>query len=139
MFKFENINPLNKVRDTINAKVNESKLPTEGYESTVGVYGGKIKLEEDGKMVWNNRGVISKIDKWGDAILRTYDDHIVKDLSELIKRHPKLFFQFLAPGTKRYRGSKEEIFENIKNLGLEDTYGLHQDGIEIKDQDLYRK
>lgn len=139
MSKFESFNPLNKIRDTINAKVNESRIPTEDYESTVGVYGGKIEIDRDGKMVWNNKGIVSKIDKWGDAILRTYDDHVVKDLGELLKRHPKLFFQFLAPGTKRYRGSKEEIFENVKRLGLEDTYGLHEDGIEIKDQDLYRK
>jgi hypothetical protein len=139
MFKFETFNPLNKVRDKINGTVNESRIPTEDYESTVGVYGGKMEMEADGKMVWNNRGIVSKIDKWGDAILRTYDEHVVKDLGELLKRHPKLFFQFLAPGTKRYRGSKEEIFENIQRLGLEDTYGLHENGIEIKDQDLYKK
>jgi hypothetical protein len=139
MFKFETFNPLNKVRDAINSRVNESRIPTENHESTLGVYGGKIKMEDDGKMVWDNRGAISKIDKWGDAILRTYDDHVVKDLGELFKRHPRLFFQFLAPGTKRYRGSKEEIFENIKRLGLENTYGLHANGIEIKDQDLYLK
>lgn len=139
MFKFENFNPLNKVRDTINKQVNESRIPTEDYESTVGVYGGKMKMEEDGKMVWNNEGIVSKIDKWGDAILRTYDEHVVRDLGELLKRHPKLFFKFLAPGTKRYRGSKEEIFANIQRLGLEDSYGLHEHGIEIKDQDIYRK
>ena len=139
MLKFENLNPLNKVRDSVNKVVNESKIPTEGYESTVGVYGGKLKTEDDGKMVWNTKGPVSKIDKWGDAVLRTYDEHVVKDMSELFKRHPKLFFKFLAPGTKRYRGSNEEIFENIKHLGLENTYGLHEDGIEIKDQDLYRK
>lgn len=139
MSKFESFNPLNKIRDTINSKVNESKIPTEDYESTSGVYGGKIKIEEDGKMVWNNKGIISKIDKWGDAILRTYDDHIVKDLGEIFKHNPKSFFKFLAPGTKRYRGSKEEIFENIKRLGLEETYGLHKNGIEIKDKDLYYK
>lgn len=75
----------------------------------------------------------------GRCDITTYDEHVVKDLGELFKRHPKLFFKFLAPGTKRYRGSKEEIFENIKRLGLEDTYGLHEDGIEIKGQDLYRK
>jgi hypothetical protein len=139
MSRFENFNPLNKFRDTVNKTVNESRIPSEDYESTVGVYGGKMKMEGDGKMVWNNEGIVSKIDKWGDAILRTYDEHVVKDLGELLKRHPKLFFKFLAPGTKRYRGSKEEIFENVKRLGLEDTYGLHEHGIEIKDQDLYKK
>ncbi len=136
---FESINPLNKIRDAVNSKVNESKMPSEGFESTVGVYGGKIETTQDGKLVWNNTGIVSKFDKWGDAILRTYDDHVVKNLGELFRRHPKLFFQFLAPGTKRYRGSKEEVFENIQRLGLEDTYGLHENGIEIKDQDLYRK
>ena len=139
MFKFENINPLNKIRDFVNKTVNESRIPTEDYKSTLGVYGGKIEIEDDGKMVWNNKGIISKIDKWGDAILRTYDEHVIKDLGELIRRHPRLFFEFLIPGTKRYRGSKEEIYENIIRLGLEDYYGLHENGIEIKDRDLYLK
>lgn len=139
MFKFENFNPLNKIRDSVNEKVNESRIPTEYFESTVGVYGGKMEIEEDDRMVWNNEGIISKIDKFGDAVLRTYDEHVVKDLGEMFRRHPKLFFKFLAPGTKRYRGSKEEIFENIQRLGLEDTYDIHEKGIEIKDKDLYLK
>ncbi len=139
MFKFEDLNPLNKIRDTVNKTVNESVIPNEKYKSTLGVYGGKIEIEEDGKMIWNNEGIISKVDKWGDAILRTYDDHIVKDLGDLLSRHPRLFFNFLAPGTKRYRGSKGEIFENIKKLGLEESYGLHGKGIEIKDRDIYLK
>lgn len=138
MFKFENLNPLNKVRDTINKTVNESRFPAEDYESTVGVYGGKIKMEE-GKMVYDNKGTVSKIDKWGDAVLRTYDEHLIKDMGELFKRHPRLFFKFLAPGPKRYRGTKEEIYENIQRLGLDNIYGLHENGIEIKDQELYRK
>jgi hypothetical protein len=116
--------------------MNEDRYPNQDYESTQGVYGGKIKTEADGKIVWDNRGLVSKIDKWGDAILRTYDEHVVKDLGEMIRRHPKLFFQFIAPGPKRYRGSKEEIFENIQRLGLENTYDIHEHGIEIKDRDL---
>ncbi|NCB21081.1 MAG: hypothetical protein EOM88_04145 [Clostridia bacterium] len=139
MFKFEKLNPLNEVRDRVNKKVNESRLPTEDFKSTVGVYGGKLEITPDEKMIWNNQGIVSKIDKFGDAILRTYDEHLVKNMSELFKRHPKLFFKFLAPGTKRYRGSKEEIFDNIKRLGLEETYGLHEKGIEIKDKELYIK
>jgi hypothetical protein len=139
MSKFENFNPLDKIRDSVNKEVNESRVPIEDFESTVGVYGGKIEMDEDDKMVWNNEGIVSKIDKFGDAILRTYDEHVVKNMGELLKRHPKLFFQFLTPGTKRYRGSKEEIFENIQRLGLEDTYDIHEKGIEIKDKDLYTK
>lgn len=69
MFKFEKFGSLDGVRDKISKTVNESRLPTEGYESTVGVFGGKMKVEEDGRMVWNNKGVVSRIDKWGDAIL----------------------------------------------------------------------
>lgn len=139
MSKFENFNPLEKIRDSVNETMNESEIPTEDFESTVGVYGGKMKMEEDGKMIWNNEGLISKIDKFGDAVLRTYDEHVVKDLGDLFSRHPKLFFKFLVPGTKRYRGSREEIFENIQRLGLEDTYNIHENGIEIKDKDLYLK
>jgi hypothetical protein len=139
MFKFEKFNPLNEVRDKVNKKVNESRLPVEDFESTVGIYGGKLEIDKDDKMIWNNQGVVSKIDKFGDAVLRTYDEHLVKNMSELFRRHPKLFFKFLAPGTKRYRGSKEEIFENIKRLGLEDTYDLHEKGIEMKDKELYIK
>jgi len=84
MFKFENFNPLNKIRDSVNEQVNESRVPTEDFESTVGVYGGKMEIEDDGKLIWNNKGIVSKIDKFGDAILRTYDEHVVKDLSELL-------------------------------------------------------
>jgi hypothetical protein len=137
MAKFEN--PLGKVRDTINSIVKESRIPTEGYESTVGVYGGKMEVKDDGKMVWNNTGPVSKIDKWGDGILRTYDDNLVKDLGGLLKRHPQLFFKFLAPGPKRYRGSREEIFKHVQELGLDEFYGIHENGIEIKDPDIYRK
>jgi hypothetical protein len=126
------------VADTVNKAMYESSFPNENYQSTLGVYGGKMKMEE-GKLVWNNTGLISKLDKWGDAILRTYDDHLVKDLGALFRRDPKLFFKFLAPGPKKYRGSKEEIFENIKRLGLEATYGIHEHGIEVKDQELFRQ
>jgi len=137
MFKFEN--PLNKIRDSVNTQVNESRLPSEDYESTVGVYGGKLKMTPDNKMVWDNSGIVSKIDKWGDAVLRNYDEHVMKNVGEFFKRDPKLFFKFIMPGAKRYRGNKEEIFNNIKRLGLEDLYGDNENGIEIKDQNLYRQ
>ncbi|MDD3285217.1 MAG: hypothetical protein PHG95_01050 [Patescibacteria group bacterium] len=136
MFKFEN--PLNKIRDSVNTTVSESRLPSEGYDSTVGIYGGKLQMTPDNRMIWNNSGIISQIDKWGDAILRNYDEHVIKNLGELISRHPKLFFKFIMPGAKRYRGSKDEILNNIQRLGLGDVYGGHEDGIEIKDKELYR-
>jgi hypothetical protein len=69
MFKIENFNLLNKIRDSVNEKVNESRIPTEDFESTVGIYGGKMETEDDNKLVWNNEGIISKIDKFGDKDL----------------------------------------------------------------------
>ncbi|MCX6723819.1 MAG: hypothetical protein NT155_01430 [Candidatus Staskawiczbacteria bacterium] len=116
--------------------VNESRLPNEEYKSTVGVYGGKIKIE-DGKMVWDTSGVISKIDKAGDAVLRTFDEHTVREPWKLLKSHPKWFLRFLAPGTKRYRGGNEEVAKNIERLGLSEYYGPHENGIEIKKPEIY--
>ena len=131
---------LDKLRSGVQNKVQESCLPTKevlGYESTVGVYGGKIKYDET-KMVFDMRGIVSKIDQMGDAVLRTYDEHTVKDPLTMLRQHPRWFFRFLAPGTKRYRGTPEEIAENALRLGLENEYGLHSWGIEIKDPNIYR-
>ncbi|MDO8638315.1 MAG: hypothetical protein Q7R43_01975 [Candidatus Daviesbacteria bacterium] len=135
------LNPLDHVRDLINSVVNEAKLPTQealGYESTVGIYGGKLVTDPEGKMVYDTRGVASKIDQKGDAVLRTYDEHTVKNPSELLKKHPKWFLKFIFPGSKRYRGIKEEIAENAKRLGLEEYYGLHPWGIEIKKPEIFK-
>ncbi len=128
---------LNKARDKISRVVNESRMPSKGYESTVGVYGGKLKIEDGDKMIWHTKGLISKIDKSGDAVLRNYDEHIMKNPGEFFKRNPFLFFKFIMPGAKRYRGNNEEISENIKRLGLEEYYGEHEKGIEIKDKELF--
>ncbi|MDD5749464.1 MAG: hypothetical protein PHO91_01595 [Patescibacteria group bacterium] len=131
---------LDSVRSRVQEKMQESHLPTKealGYESTVGVYGGKVNYDGD-RMVFDMRGMISKVDRMGDAVLRTYDEHTVKNPVEMLKKHPRWFFRFLAPGTKRYRGTPEEIAENAKRLGLENEYASHEWGIEIKDPDIYR-
>ncbi|MGD0577194.1 MAG: hypothetical protein ABSA74_03915, partial [Candidatus Staskawiczbacteria bacterium] len=125
------------VGEKVQGIVNESKLPNEDFDSTVGVYGGKIKIEDDA-MVWDRRGVISIIDKWGDAKFRTADEHVVKKPGELLKKHPKIAMKkFFAPGAKRYRGSNEEVEENIERLGLSEFYGPHENGIEIKKPEIY--
>jgi len=49
----------------------------------------------------------------------------------------KWFFRFIMAGTKRYRGSPEEISTHINELGLNEYYGLHEDGIEIKKPELF--
>jgi hypothetical protein len=66
---------------------------------------------------------------------------MMKNPAEVLKNHPNWFFKFLAPGTKRRRGNSEEIAENAKALGLEEYYDVSpdNDGVEIKDQDLYTK
>ncbi len=133
---------IDRVGSLVQGKVNEANLPTKeklGYKSTVGIYGGKIRYDDE-KMIFDMRGVISKIDQKGDAVLRTMDEHTLKNPVEMLKRHPRKLFKFLlAPGTKRYRGNPEEIYENIKRLGLEEEYGIHQWGIEIKDQKIYKE
>jgi len=121
----------------IQGVVNESILPNKEYKSTVGVYGGKINFDQEGRMVWDRTGIISKIDKAGDAVLRTFDEHIVKDPWKMLKRHPRWFLYFLMPGTKRYRGSNEEAMESIQRLGLSEYYGPHENGIEIKNPEVY--
>lgn len=126
------------VGEKVQGIVNESRLPNEDYKSTVGVYGGKMKIEADGKMVWDRIGIVSKIDTAGDAILRSYDEHVVKEPGKLLKMHPKIAAEkFLHPGTKRYRGDNTEVLQNIERLGLSDYYGAHENGIEIKKPEIY--
>lgn len=136
---FNEKNLFNKVGDSVNKVVNESYLPNKNFESTVGVYGGKLKVNENNRMVFDNTGMVSKIDKFGDAVLRTYDEHMMKNPAEVLKNHPKWFFKFLAPGTKRYRGDSEEIAENAKALGLDEYYDVSpdNDGVEVKKQEIY--
>ncbi len=110
---------INKLRSKIQEKMKESHLPTEeklGYKSTVGVYGGKINYDKNDKMIFDMRGIISKIDQKGDAILRTYDEHTMKNPPEMFRKHPHWFFRFIAPDTKRYRGTPQEIEENKNQL-----------------------
>ncbi len=126
-------------RRKVSGVMSESLMPTEGYKSTVGVYGGRL-LNKEGKLVWDNTGVISKlIDRPGDIVLRNYDEHKVKDPLKLFRRHPEIFFRFLFPGPKRFRGNTAQVFENVQTLGLTDYYGLHLNGIEIKKPELFQK
>lgn len=130
-------NPLGATRERINKVMNESRLPNENYESTVGVYGGRMRHDEAGKMIYDMKGLVSKIDQAGDIFLRNYDEHVMKEPWKLLRRHPELFFKMLLPGPKRYRGRPDEIMANVKALGLEEYYGEHENGIEIKQPELY--
>ncbi|MFA6252732.1 MAG: hypothetical protein WCV69_00460 [Patescibacteria group bacterium] len=134
-FGFEN--PLGVARERINKVMSESRLPNQNYESTVGVYGGRIKQDEAGHMIYDMGGPVSKVDQAGDIFLRNYDEHVMKDPWDMLRRHPKMFFKFFMPGPKRYRGRPNEIMNNVRNLGLEEYYGEHEKGLEILKPELY--
>lgn len=118
--------------------MNESRLPSEEYKSTVGIYGGKMNFDDLGKIIWDRRGIISRVDKAGGAVLRSYDEHVVKEPGKLLRMHPKVAAEkFFHLGTKKYRGSNEEVTANIERLGLGEYYGPHKNGIEIKKPEVY--
>lgn len=136
--RFEN--PIDLIREKVRKTVQESRLPNKDYESTVGVYGGKLRKDEDGKMIFDMSGVVSRVDQTGDAVLRSLDEHTIKDPLKLFKRHPRLFLRFaFTPGTKRYRGSPDEIADQVDRLGLSEFYGKAENGIEVKHPELYEK
>jgi hypothetical protein len=133
---------VNRIRKLINSKVEESRLPTKeglGYESTMGVYGGKLINDAEDRLVYNTRGLWSKIDQWGDRILRAFDEHHARQPGKMFLRRPRAFLKLLPfiVDSKRYRGTPEQTMENVKRLGLEEYYGLHPDGIEVKDPKLF--
>lgn len=137
---------VNPVIAAVKRIVNESQAETSlGYKSLAGVYGGSLTKDADGKTVYDITGVVSKIDRFGDPRLREIDDHIGKKSRwEVLKRHPKQFWRHYfplhalnTPETKRYRGSQEETLAHIRRLGLEDYYGPHPKGIEIKKPEIY--
>ncbi len=123
-----------------NKVFSESTLPTEetlGYKSKVGFYGGKLRMVGQ-KMIYDMRGIVSRVDKWGDALLRTYDEHTIKEPLKMLRRHPKWFLKFSKPfEPKRYRGTPSEIAQNAQRLGLSDYYVQDPHGIEIKKPELF--
>jgi len=133
---------INKIRTLINSKVEESKLPTKeglGYESTMGVYGGKLARDEQNRLVYDTRGLWSKIDQWGDRVLRSFDEHHVRKPLAMFLRRPGAFLKLLPfiVDSKRYRGTPKQTMENVERLGLEEYYGEHPWGIEIKNPELF--
>ena len=134
--------------DAIVHRLVKNPLPTERYKSTVGVYGGEIRYDQDGKMVYDTRilrpgiikGIASGIDVAGDRILRTYDDHVVQNPKNMLLKHPRKFLEFtFGSRAPRHRGSTKQILENVKRLGLIEYYGEHPWGIEIKKPEIFKK
>lgn len=134
------INPVDLGRRGIQKVVAESRMPTESYPSTMLLYGGKLVTDPEGRMVFDTRGIRSQIDRRGDKVLRTYDEHTVKNPLKLRRKHPELFKRFLfTPGAKRFRGNTDEVTSNIERLGLSDYYGPHPWGIEIKKPEVFTR
>jgi len=135
---------VNKIRKLINSKVQKSKMPTKeglGYESTMGVYGGKLVKDSEGRLVYDTKGFWSKIDQWGDRILRAFDEHHAKKPGVMFMRRPIAFLKLLPfiVDSKRYRGTPQQTMGNVRRLGLEEYYGAHPSGIEVKKPDLFSR
>jgi len=120
-------------------RVVKNMLPSERYHSTVGVYGGKIATNPDGKMIYTiNHGLINQIDVIGDQILRKMDDHAMKHPLRMFFHHPKdFFYSAFKSDSVRHRGTPKQIAENIKRLGLSEYYGVTAQGIEIKKPEVF--
>lgn len=133
----ERPNVLNKISERIQNIVAESSFPNKGYKSTCSFYGGRL-IMDGGKLVYDITGMVSKFDRWGDPMLRTYDEHISKtNFWDILRTHPKWALRLLNPGPKRFRGTKEQMLSNIQRLGLEKYYGEHPKGIEIREPDIF--
>lgn len=133
-------NIFDKARKISVGITNESRMPSEGFESTVGIYGGKLIVDTEGRLVLDTHGLVSqRYDIPGDSLARNYDEHVMQEPGKLAVKHPKWFLKFLIPGPKRYRGTQAEILDNITRLGLGEYYGMHPSGIEIKRPEIFRK
>ncbi len=133
---------LDFARGRIQKLVSEAVMPTIDYKSTMGIYGGRLAQDLDGKLVLDRRSWITRfIDIPGDWVLRNYDEHTV-NLTKFFRKdryhwHPDWFLKFFMPGPKRHRGNNEAVLANIQRLNLQDYYGPHPWGIEIKNPDLF--
>lgn len=133
---------INSIRQFINSKVEESKFPTKeglGYESSMGIYGGKLVKDGEGRLVYDTRGFWSKIDQWGDRVLRAFDEHHARNPGKMFMRRPIEFLKLLPfiVDSKRYRGTPAQTVENISRLGLDEYYGIHPWGIEVKKPEVF--
>lgn len=132
---------IDKATELVHGFVRKS-LPNSMYESSIPVYGGEFVQDPEGKMVLDVRFVRPEVavDVIGDKFLRSYDDHTIKNPSEMLRRHPRKWLEFVfRSAPPRYRGSREQILENIKRLGLTEYYGAHPWGIEIKKPEIFNK
>jgi hypothetical protein len=142
---------LTSIREWVNSKVAKGTFPSEqtlGYKSSMGIYGGDIKETVEGKMIYDVQGFWNRIDQWGDRFLRSYDDHHARNPLAMAWRKPGAFIKILPfiVDSKRYRGTPEQALigkdpavPRVAQLGLQDMYGLHPNGIEIKQPEVFKR
>lgn len=119
--------------------VGKNRLQPEGRNSTVKFYGGEIK-QEDGKTIFDMRGLVSNFDRIGDVVVRAGDDHVIKNPVKMLIRHPKAALKAIMSTGKRFRVFDKEKFDgHYKKFGLDDYYAGHKNGIEIKKPEILTK
>lgn len=129
---------LESIAETAN-KLVKNTLPAKQYKSTIGIYGGVI-VDIEGKMVYKTGGLRNALDVGGDRVLRRFDDHVVQEPGKMLRERPRDFLRILLKSQPmRYRGTPEQIVQNIERLGLTGYYGPHEQGIEIKKPDIFKK
>lgn len=109
--------------------VSESRKPSLGFVSEVECFGGKWKLNEHGTLYFDMSGAISRLDRFGDRILRRWDDNVPRLTGNM--------FDILRGNLLRYRGNPREIYENVMRLNLTRHYAHYQDGIVVLNPECF--
>ncbi len=123
--------PINWAKNAIRPLVSPSRYPTEGklgYESISALYGATARKDKSGQWYVDYTGPMPFIDRIADRyIVRSQEDHIIKDPLTLLAKKPEYFLHLLTTGPKRSRGPIQEILANIERLGLNDRYKPYYD------------
>lgn len=104
--------------------VNEQTVPAYGYKSTVAIFGGRLRQLRYGGLLFDQSGFVSRLDRFGDAIVRRWDDAV---------EWYQGWLSLLKGSSLRRRGNPREVYENIVRLGLMGVYCPHPKGVELRD------
>lgn len=109
----------------------ESRKPAIGYESTVVFFGGRLEQQACGKILFRMSGFISRLDRFGDWIVRRWDDAVPWQGGSV--------WRILRGQLLRYRGNPEQIWCNVRRLELSHCYEYHPDGVMILAHEKMRR
>lgn len=108
--------------------VNEQTVPANGYKSTVAIFGGRLRQLRHGRLLFDQSGFVSRLDRFGDAIVRRWDDAV---------EWYDGWYSLLSGVPLRRRGNPREVYANVLRLGLANTYCPHKNGIEMRDTHFF--